>query len=91
MNMISLMYEMFDDIIAAKIITFLEHPTAKLMKDHFEYKEVLKFDPNNDWSGWQTLNGLAHIRSNDPRYLTYGGEGLEGGIINCYGDYVWHR
>ena len=36
--MVSLMYEMFDDIIAAKIIAFLEHPTAKLMKENFEYK-----------------------------------------------------
>ena len=41
--MISLMYEMFDDIIANKIITFLE-PTARMLKGHLEYKGVLKFD-----------------------------------------------
>ena len=43
--MISLMYEMFDDIIADKVITFLEHPTARMLKDHLEYKVLLKFDP----------------------------------------------
>ena len=46
--MISLTYDMFDDIIADKIITFLEHPTARMLKDHLEYKEVLKFDPQKN-------------------------------------------
>ena len=47
--MISLMYDMFDDIAASEIITFFEHPTARMLKDHLEYKEVLKFDPRNNW------------------------------------------
>ena len=54
-SMISLMCEMFDDITASKIIAFLEHPTARMLKDRLEYKEVLKFDPRNDWSEWHNL------------------------------------
>ena len=50
MEVISLMYEMFADNIADKIITFLEHPTARMLKDHLEYKVLLKFDPRIDWS-----------------------------------------
>ena len=57
--MVSLMYEIFDDIIADKIITLLEHPTARMLKDHLEYKELLEFDPRNDWSERQTLYGFA--------------------------------
>ena len=34
--MISLMYAIFDNGIADKIITFLEHPTARMLKDHME-------------------------------------------------------
>ena len=90
--MISLMYEMFDDIIAAKIITFLEHPTAKMMKGPLEYKEVLKLDPNTDWSERQTLYGFAHIGNHNRHYIAYGG-GPKGGIVKSYGDgrYCWHR
>ena len=40
---------------------FKKHPTARMLKDHLEYKELLKFDPRNDWSEWQTLYGFAHI------------------------------
>ena len=50
--MICLAYDMFDDIIANKIITVLEHPTARMLKDHLEYKVLLKFDPRNDWGEW---------------------------------------
>ena len=90
--MISLMYEFFDDIIADKIITFLEHPTAKMLKDHLEYKEVLKFDPRNDWGEWQTLYGFAHIGNHDRNYISYGG-GPEGGIVKSYGAgcFDWRR
>ena len=59
--MISLMYDMFDDITASKIITFLKHPTAGMLKDHLEYKEVLKFDSGTNWSEGQTLYGFAYI------------------------------
>ena len=45
MEMISLMYEMFDDLIADKTITFLEHPTARILKENLEYKELPEFDP----------------------------------------------
>ena len=90
--MISLMYKMFDDKIANKIITFLEHPTARMLNDHLEYKEVLKFDPRTNWSEWQTLYKFAHIGNHDRHYITYGG-GPEGGIVKSYGDvwYIWHR
>ena len=44
-HMLSLVYGTFDDTIADKIITFLEHPTARMLKENFENKEVLKFDP----------------------------------------------
>ena len=89
--MISLMCDMFDDIIADKIITFLEYPTARMLKDHLEYKDVLKFGPGTKWSEWQTLYGLAHIGNHYRHYLTYGG-GPEG-IMKNYGDgwYCWHR
>ena len=63
MELISLMHEIFDDIVADKIITCLEHPTARMLKEHLEYKSMLKFDPRNDWSAWQTLYGFAHIGS----------------------------
>ena len=86
------MYEMFDDIIADKVITFLEHPTARMLKDHLENKQVLKFDPRTDWSEWQTLYGLAHTGNHDRHYLTYGG-GPEGGIVKQFGGswFGWHR
>ena len=85
MEMISLMYEMFDVIIADKIITLLEHTTARMLKDHLEYKEPLTFDPRIDWSEWQTLYGFAYIGSHRRHYITYGG-GREGGIMKSYGD-----
>ena len=90
--MISLMCEMFDDIIADKIITFLQHPTARMLKGHLEYEEVLKFDPRNDWGEWQTLYGCAHFGNHNRHYITYGG-GREGRIVKSYGDgwYIWHR
>ena len=47
MEVISLMYEMFADSIADKIITFSEHPTARMLKGHLQYKVLLKFDPPN--------------------------------------------
>ena len=89
--MISLMYDMFDDIIAAKIITCLEHPTAKRKKHHVAFKDVLKFD-TIDQSEPKTLYGFAHIGNHDRHYLTYGG-GPEGGMVKTYGDgwCVWHR
>ena len=78
--MISLMYEMFDDMTASKIITFLEHPTASMLKGRLEYKEVLKLDPGTNWSEWQTLYRLAHIGNHNRHYITYGG-GPEGGMV----------
>ena len=92
MEVVSLMHEIFDDIIADKIITFLEHPTARMLKDHMEYEEVLKFDPRNKWGEWQTLYGFAYIGSHRRHYITYGG-GPEGGIVKSYSDgwYIWHR
>ena len=57
--MISLMYDTLDDIIAAKVITFLEHPTAKMIKHLLAFKDVLKFD-TIDWSEPKTLYGFAH-------------------------------
>ena len=83
--MISLMYEILDDIIADKIITSLEHPTARMLKDHLEYTEALKFDPRNKWGEWQTLYGFAHIGNHNRHYITYAG-GPEGGIMRSYGD-----
>jgi hypothetical protein len=85
MDTVNLMYDMFDDTTANKIMTFLEHPTAKVMKGHYEYMEVLKFDPRHDWSEWQTLYGLAHVGRHDRHYLTYGG-GPEGGKVKSSGD-----
>ena len=90
--MISLMCEMFADSIADKIITFLEHPTARVRKDHLEYKDLLGFGPRNDWSEWNTLYGFAHIANHDRHYITYGG-GPEGGIVKSYGAgwFAWRR
>ena len=91
-NMISLVQEQFNDLIASKIIGFMEHPTAKMMKEHVEYGEALRFDPRNDWSEWQTLYGFSHIGRHDRHYLTYGG-GPEGGVMKIWADgwYVWER
>ena len=91
MDTVSLMYEKFNDITASRIIRFLEHPTAKMMKHYLALQEVLKFDPI-DWSEPKTLYGFAQIGNHERHYLTYGG-GPEGGIIKSYGDgwYVWHR
>ena len=44
--MISLVHDMFNDITASKIINFLEHPTAKMMKHHLEFQEVSKKWPD---------------------------------------------
>ena len=63
----------------------MQRPTAKMMKDHLESKEVFRYDPNTNWSDWQTLQGLAHIGNQSRHYLTYGG-GPEGGIVKSYGD-----
>ena len=86
------MHEMFDDIIAANIITFSTHPTAKTMKRHVASKEVLKFDPNTDWNERQKFYRFAHTGHHNRHYLTYGG-GPEGGIIKSCGDgwCVWRR
>ena len=67
MEIITLMYHMFDDIIAAKIITSLEHPTAQMMKRRLASQEVSKFDPI-DRSRWKTLYGFAHIGNHDRHY-----------------------
>ena len=90
--MISLVQEQFNDIIANKIINFMEHPTAKMMKDNFEYREVLRFDRSIDWSEWQTLYGFAQIGIHTRHYLTYGG-GPEGEIMKVWSDgrYISHR
>ena len=63
-----------------------------MLKDHLEYKVLLKFDPRIDWSEWQTLCGFAYIGSHRRHYITYGG-GPEGGIVKSYGDgwYIWLR
>jgi len=92
METVSLVYEKFNDITASKIIQFMQHPTAEMLKDYFEYKDVLKFDTRTNWEQWQTLYGLTHIGNHNRHYLTYGG-GPEGGIVKSYGDgwYVWHR
>ena len=92
MEMISLVHDKFNDITANEIIRFTQHPTAKMMKGHIEYKEVLKSDPRHNWNEWQTLYGLAHIGNRNRHYITYGG-GPEGGIKKSYGDgwYIWHR
>ena len=91
MDTVSLMYEKFNDITAAKTITFLQYPKAKMMKHDLALQEVLKFDII-DWSEPKTLYGFAHIGNHESHYLTYGG-GPEGGIVKSYGDswYVWHR
>ena len=90
--MISLLHEQFYDVIASKIISFLEHPTANMIKDHFEYREALRFDPWINWGEWHTLYGFAHIGRHDRHYLTYGG-GPDGGIVKLWADgwYVWER
>ena len=90
-DMISLMYKIFGDIIASKII-ILEHPTAKMLKDRLACLEALKFDHRNDWSEWQTLYGWAHIGNCTRHYITYGG-GPEGGRVKSCGGgwFAWHR
>ena len=92
MGMISLVHEIFNDSTTNKIVLCIQHTTAKVMKDHLAFKEVLKFDPRHDWNEWQTLYGLAHVGKNNGHYITYGG-GPEGGIGKSYGDgwFVWHE
>ena len=68
----------------ARSSPFLEHPTARMLKDHLEYKELLKFDPRNDWSEWQTLYGFAHVGNHNRHCITYGG-GPEGGTMKSHG------
>jgi len=71
MEMISLVYEQFNDITASKIIQFMQHPTAKMINDYFEYKDVLKFDTRANlrrvadtlWIGsyWKPQQALFNI------------------------------
>ena len=56
--MSSLMYEMFADIMADKIITFLEHPTARMLKGRLECKVLLKFDPEKIGENGRPYTGL---------------------------------
>jgi hypothetical protein len=71
---------------SAKIITFLQHPTAKMMKRDLAFQDVLKFD-TIDWSEPKTLYGFAHIGNHERHYLTYRG-GPENGIVKLWGRVV---
>ena len=84
----------FNDHVGDIVISFMSHPTADLMKDYFEYKELCSFDQRNDWTRFNGLFGWTMIgpRGKVKHYITYGG-GPEGGIVHLKnrGWYVWHR
>ena len=67
MEVISLMHEIFDDSIAAKVIAFFEHATARMLKDHLEHKAPLTFDPGltgangRPYTGLHTLEAIGGI------------------------------
>ena len=46
--MISLIYDIFNESTAGHIVKYMEHPTARMIKERAELTEALKFDPRND-------------------------------------------
>ena len=59
--MIAIIQEKFDRSIADRITQYLEHPTARMIKQNQQYLELLGFDARNDWGTWNTLYGFAKI------------------------------
>ena len=59
--MIAIIQEKFESNISNNIIRFLEHPTARMMKQKEQYSELLGFDTYNDWGTWNSLYGFAKI------------------------------
>ena len=98
--MIAIIQEKFDRSIADRITQYLEHPTARMIKQNQQYLELLGFDARNDWGTWNTLYGFAmilpRVQGGKRAYVTYGG-GPEGGLVRLTSIskeslwYVWHR
>ena len=98
--MIAIIQNKFESNISNKIIRFLEHPTARMMKQKQKYSELLGFDTYNDWGTWNSLYGFAQllqrVKGGKRAYVTYGG-GPEGGLVRLTSIskeslwYVWHR
>ena len=59
--MIAIIREQFVPNIANHITRFLEHPTARMIKQKQKYSELLGFDTRNDWASWNSLYGFAQI------------------------------
>ena len=79
--MISIINQKFEQNIANNIIRYLDHPTATMIRDHFEGKD--------DEDEWRTLYGFATPWR---YYITYCG-GPSGGKVRFrnHGWYEWHQ
>ena len=80
--MISIINQRFEPNIANNIIKYLEHPTATMIRDHFEEKD-------DDEDEWRTVYGFAQPGRH---YTTYGGYSA-GGIVRFRnrGWCEWHQ
>ena len=85
--MIAISQEQFEPNIANNITRFLEHPTARMIKQKQIYSELLGFDTRNDWASWNSLYGFAQIlprvKGGKRAFVTYGG-GPEEGLVRIY-------
>jgi len=78
--MISIIRDKFEHNIADKIVGFLEHPTAQMIKEFKQYTDLLTFDTHNDWHRWQAVERLTKLAGTNRGYVTYNTGGQQGGV-----------
>ena len=85
----------FPDVVINKILSFISHPCADLVRQHFRLIELCGFDGVNEWWKTNSLYGYTMI-GKIKHHLTYGG-GPEGGLVrfvpqrNHVKWFVWRR
>ena len=82
--MISIINQTFDQNIANNIIRYLEHPTATMIEDHFNWGEWQEHA--DDEYEWRTVYGFA---TPGRYYITYG-RVPSGGIVR-FRDRGWYE
>ena len=79
--MISVIRDKFEHNIAHKITSFLEHPTAPMMKEFKRYTDLLTFDTHHVWHKWQEVLHFQKLQGTKRGYVTYDGAGQQGGVV----------
>jgi hypothetical protein len=53
--MVSIIYDKFEMNIANKIVSYMIHPTAEALSEHFELQDLLCFDTDHNWFDWNSI------------------------------------